>query len=94
MGLRVIEGGLAACVAKPADLAGDYMPSRDDVLREAERRIKASGYETWHNRETLTGMPVPREIRYLALQIGYVAEAIGRLADIPADFRSDSYWPA
>jgi hypothetical protein len=39
-------------------------------------------------------MPVPREIRYLALQIGYVAEAIGRLADIPADFRSDSYWPA
>ncbi|EUB95983.1 hypothetical protein PMI07_002471 [Rhizobium sp. CF080] len=94
MGLRVIEGGLAACVAKPADLADGHMPSRDDVLREAERRIRSTGYETWRNRETLTGMPVPREIRYRAMQIGYAAEAMGRLADIPADFRSDFYWPA
>ena len=94
MGLRVIEGGLAARVAKPADLADGHMPSRDDVLREAERRIRSTGYETWRNRETLTGMPVPREIRYRAMQIGYAAEAMGRLADIPADFRSDFYWPA
>lgn len=94
MGLRVIEGGLAACVAKPADLADGHMPSRDDVLREAERRIRSTGYETWRNRETLTGIPVPREIRYRAMQIGYAAEAMGRLADIPADFRSDFYWPA
>jgi hypothetical protein len=94
MGLRVIEGGLAACVAKPADLAEGEMPSRDDVLREGERRIRLTGYETWHNRETLTGIPVPREIRYLAMQIGFVAEAITRLADIPADYRSDFYWPA
>jgi hypothetical protein len=94
MGLRVIEGGLATCVAKPADLAEGDMPSRDDVLREAERRIRSTGYETWRNRERLTGIPVPREIRYLAMQIGFVAEAIARLADIPADYRSDFYWPA
>ncbi|MCJ9669806.1 MULTISPECIES: hypothetical protein [unclassified Neorhizobium] len=94
MGLRVIEGGLAACVAKLADLAEGEMPSRDDVLREAERRIRSTGYETWRNRETMTGIPVPREIRYLAMQISFVAEAIGRLSDIPADFRSDFYWPA
>lgn len=94
MGLRVIEGGLAAPVAKPADLADGHMPSREDVLLEAERRIRSTGYETWRNRETLTGVPVPREIRYLAMQIGYAADAIARLADIPADFRSDFYWPA
>ncbi|SMF65390.1 hypothetical protein SAMN02982989_3353 [Xaviernesmea oryzae] len=91
---RVIEGGLSARPSAAAGPADDAAPSLEDVLREAERRIEATGYESWRNRETLTGIPVPREIRYLAMQIGYVAEAIGRLTDIPADFRSDIYWPA
>lgn len=91
--LRVIEGGLSTAAYDAAD-AGPIMPNRQDVQREADRRLKAAGYETWTNRERLTGMPVPRELRYLAMQIGFVAEAIGGLADIPSDFRSDFYWPA
>ncbi|WP_226951448.1 hypothetical protein [Rhizobium terrae] len=73
---------------------GGRDPKRDDVLREAERRLKAAGYETWRNRHMLTGIPIPREISYLAMQIGYVADALGRLAVIPPDFDSDIYWPA
>ncbi|MBP2559278.1 hypothetical protein J2857_002029 [Neorhizobium galegae] len=46
------------------------------------------------SRNIETGIPVPREIRYLAMQIGFVAEAIVGLADIPVDYRSDFYWPA
>jgi len=88
---RVIEGGLSV---RPWAAADQAVPSREDVLKEADRRIKAAGYETWRNRETLTGIPIPREIRYLAMQIGYAAEAIVRLAEIPVDFRSDAYWPA
>lgn len=92
---KVIEGGLSAGLSPAAEAAvDDVSPNREDVLREAERRIRQTGYQTWHNRERLTGIPVPTEIRYLAMQIRYAAEAIGRLADIPADFRSDSYWPA
>lgn len=94
MAFRVIEGGLSARSAAFADMTGDAAPTQEDVLREAERRIKAIGYDRWRNREAATGIPVPREIKYLAMQIGYVAEAIGRLADIPADFHSDVYWPA
>ncbi|MGK6313522.1 hypothetical protein [Neorhizobium sp. DT-125] len=90
---RVIEGGLSARPPMAAGPADDAVPSREEVFREAERRIRAAGFETWRNREALTGIPIPREIRYLAMQIGYVAEAIGRLTDIPADFRSDIYWP-
>lgn len=77
-----------------AEVAQEGVPGRDDILREAERRIRAAGYETWRNRETLTGVPVPRDISYLAMQIRYAAEAIGKLAVIPVDFRSDIYWPA
>ncbi|MBP1847992.1 hypothetical protein J2046_006277 [Rhizobium petrolearium] len=94
MAFRVIEGGLSARSSAFAGTTGDAPPTQEDVLREAERRIRAIGYDRWRNREAVTGIPVPREIRYLAMQIGYVAEAIGRLADIPADFHSDVYWPA
>lgn len=65
-----------------------------DVAEEAARRMKAIGYDRWRSRELLTGIAVPRDVRYLALQIGYVADAIVRLGNIPADFRSDIYWPA
>ena len=94
MGLRVIEGGLSAGSRSAADTAAMTVPTQEDVLREAERRMDAIGYRTLRNRETLTGIPIPCEIRYLAMQIGYVAEAIVRLGNIPLDFRSDVYWPA
>ena len=90
MGFRVIEGGLGAQLTAERDAA----PSRRDVEQEAERRLKAAGYDTWRNRHVLTGMPVPREVDYLAMQIRYVAQALAGLGRIPADFRSDIYWPA
>ncbi|WP_105374845.1 MULTISPECIES: hypothetical protein [Neorhizobium] len=91
---RVIEGGMGAGPSPISYETADEVPTRDDVLREAERRRRATGYDRWRNREQLTGIPIPREISYLAMQIGYAAEAIGRLAEIPADFRADIYWPA
>ena len=91
---RVVEGGLSIPAMPETAMDGNFTPSRDDLRLEAERRIKATGYETWRNRESLTGIPVPRDISYLAMQIRYTAEAIGRRADVPADFRSDIYWPA
>lgn len=91
---RVIEGGIGSQALPDEDAGKRYALDRNDVLREAERRIRATGYETWRNRETLTGVPVPRDLSYLAMQIRFAAEAIGKLTDIPADFRSDIYWPA
>jgi len=90
---RVIEGGLGSPVLPDATADRSGIPCRNDVLAEAERRIRATGYEIWRNRETLTGISVPRDISHLAMQIRFAAEAIGKLADIPADFRSDIYWP-
>ena len=91
MKFRVIQGGLAE--EAPSRREIDSTPNADDVRREAERRIAETGYERWRNRAVVTGAPIPREIQYLVMQIGYVAEAISRLARIPADYRSDAYWP-
>ena len=94
MGFRVIEGGLSAVPSSGTVFVQDEAPSCSDVEAEAARRIRATGYEVFRNRETLTGSPVPREVGYIAMQIRYAAEAIARLADIPQDFRSDAYWPS
>ena len=91
---RVIEGGLAARLPAAFESVDERVATKEGVLREADRRIRATGYETWRNREMATGIPIPLEVKYLAMQIGYAAEAIGRLANIPEDFRSDVYWPA
>lgn len=93
MKFTVIQGGLAEDTA-PAERENGSLPGLQDVLREAERRIGATGYQKWRNRETATGLPVPRDVQYVVMQIRYVAEAISRLSRIPADFRSDIYWPA
>jgi hypothetical protein len=91
--LRVIEGGLGLSALPDATAKECDTPARDDVMREAQRRVIATGFETWRNREMLTGIPVPRDVSYRAMQIRFAAEAIGGLARIPADFRSDIYWP-
>lgn len=69
-------------------------PNRDDVRKEAARRIEGSGYHLSRIREFATGAPMPATLRYLRMQIDFAAEALARLDPIPADFRSDSYWPA
>jgi len=38
-------------------------------------------------------VPMPAVLKYLAMQIDFAAEAISRLDPIPADYRSDLYWP-
>jgi len=63
------------------------------VRAEAERRVKATGHDWMLVREQLTGRPVPSETRYLCMQIRFVGDSIARLSPIPADFRSDRYWP-
>ena len=91
MVFMVIEGGLASGLPAKMGYAGE---SRIDVEQEAARRLAAIGYDRWDRREKTTGMPVPRETKYLAMQIGFVAEALAGLRRIPSDFRSDVYWPA
>jgi len=36
---------------------------------------------------------MPPVFQYFAMQIDFAADAISRLDPIPADFRSDLYWP-
>lgn len=95
MNLRVIEGGLAALHADDmAGLALRRAPQRIDVEREAARRLARLGYDRWRNRQQGTGIPMPRTVHYSAIQIEFVASTLSALAPIPADFRSDIYWPA
>ncbi|TDK38833.1 hypothetical protein E2F50_01425 [Rhizobium deserti] len=99
MALRLIEGGRVDAASTAADhyLPGrlsNCIPDKSDVRREAERRLQVVGYPKWHDRQAATGISMPREIKYLAMQIGYVAEALSALSTIPLDFRSDIYWPA
>ncbi|MGE7369175.1 hypothetical protein ACQKKX_08900 [Neorhizobium sp. NPDC001467] len=90
--LVVIEGGKGG--GARGGTAEWHRPTADDVRKEAERRIHASGYDDWRIRELATGAPMPIEIRYLRMQIEYAAQAIARFVKIPRDFTSDSYWPA
>lgn len=92
MKLRVIEGGLST--AKERDDGVDHRrPDHEDVRREAERRLGASGCHRSRVMEFAVGVPMPSSLRYLAMQIEFAAEAICRLDRIPVDFDSDLYWP-
>lgn len=91
MKLKVIEGGLNSTTDKDRQ-AADRRPEREDIRREAARRLSASGYHRSRVMETV-GVPMPSALQYLAMQIDFAADAIGRLNPIPADFRSDLYWP-
>lgn len=91
MKLRVIEGGLSSAGQRDSQTS-DRGPEREDIRREAARRLSASGYHRSCVMESL-GVPMPSALQYLAMQIDFAADAIGRLDPIPADFRSDLYWP-
>jgi hypothetical protein len=85
MKFTVIEGGKAAEVT-----AAGSATIRD----EAERRIKAAGYEQWRVRSLATGAPIPGPVQYLKMQIDFVAGKLEQLNPIPSDFTDDKYWPA
>lgn len=65
----------------------------DDVRREARRRLKAAGYDVMRAREMGTGIRMPKAMTYLHMQIEFVAASLSTLPVIPANFRSDIYWP-
>ncbi|EJZ21180.1 hypothetical protein NE852_19855 [Rhizobium sp. Pop5] len=90
---KVIEGGRGqAALANERPGAG-CGPSPEDVQREAARRLSESGCHLSRVREFATGVPMPAALKYMSLQIDFVAEALLRLDPIPLDFRSDAYWP-
>ncbi|MGO7428312.1 hypothetical protein ACCT09_53520, partial [Rhizobium ruizarguesonis] len=69
-------------------------PSKDDVRREAARRLNESGYHLSRIREFATGVPMLASLKYLSLQIDFAAETLSRHDPIPEDFHADGYWPA
>lgn len=79
---KVIQGGRAA------------HPTAHDVMKEAERRIAATGHAAFAEREIATGIAMPAEIRYLPMRIGYAARVIGAMEPVPMDYREDRYWPS
>lgn len=96
MNLRVIEGGRDTFREVPSIDMSDLeqlAPQRADVRLEADRRLRRLGYDRWRNRQLATGLPMPRDVRYLAMQIEFVAETLAALANIPSDYRADVYWP-
>jgi hypothetical protein len=93
MGFRVIEGGRGAAVAAEWCEA-PREPGKDDVKREAARRLGASGYHIARIREMATGVGMPSHLKYLPIQLNFAAEALSQLVPIPSDFDADGYWPA
>lgn len=89
----VINGSREWTEAVPERVMSRPSADIEDVQREARRRLKSLKIEEWRVREFVTGTPVPDNIRHLAMQIEYAAQAIGRLSPIPADYADDVYWP-
>ncbi len=69
------------------------VPTAEDVRREAARRIKAAGFDEAAVREFMTGHPMPDALKYFKLKVEFAGAALSRLKPVPADFRSDRYWP-
>ncbi len=93
MKLRVIEGGLGAAAEEDMRPEDGRAPTAEDVRREATRRLGESGYHLSRVREFASGVQMPQTLRHLRLQLDFTAETLSRLDPIPADFRSDGYWP-
>ncbi|NEJ23202.1 hypothetical protein GR247_23915 [Rhizobium leguminosarum] len=91
---KVIEGGRGQAMQMDDRSEEGLGPSKDDVRREAARRLSASGYHLSRIREFATGVPMLTSLKYLSLQIDFAAETLSRLDPIPEDFRADGYWPA
>jgi len=89
----VIEGTREWTEALPERSSATKGAVVGDVQAEARRRLRCLKIEEWRVREFVTGVPMPDNIMHLALQIEFAAQAIGRLAPIPADYADDVYWP-
>ena len=89
MKFRIIEGGLSA-------QCEDVNPATKEraIRAEAERRLKALGYENHRVRWLATGEPIPRPLQYLNMQIAWVAERLLKTNPIPDDYHDDKYWPS
>lgn len=85
---RIIEGGRGGTSAQT--LSGG---PKGVVISEGRRRLHAAGLQAFEARERLTGVPVPRDLRNLKLQIEFAVEALSSLMPIPADIEADKYWP-
>jgi hypothetical protein len=78
----------------PDSLSGIHQsPCRDDVRREAQHRLHASGYIKYKARALATGADIPFAIHHFAEELNLVAERLSALRPIPDDFQSDSHWP-
>lgn len=73
---------------------GATVPTADDVLREARRRLSTGDIDPYRVRALATGRAVPNAVRYRMMQIEFVANTLCALRPIPADFADDRYWPA
>lgn len=69
-------------------------PNRDDLRREAIRRLERLSYAQHKARALATGLPISPYIRNLALQYDFIVETLSALQPIPDDFRADIYWPS
>ena len=69
MRLKVIEGGLST-VRERDDEAESGWPNREDVRREARRRLGASGYHRSRAMEYAAGVPMLRTIIWIASTVG------------------------
>ena len=84
--LRVVGGTSVGDVPR--------LPDREDVRKEAARRLGALGYARHNARALATGANIPNRVRHLALQINFVADTLMALDEVPLDFKSDAYWPS
>jgi hypothetical protein len=89
----VIQGSREWTESVPESFEQETSFEVADVAAEARRRLKAIKLDEWKVREFVTGRPMPEDIRHLALQIEFAAQAIGRLSPIPSNFTDDVYWP-
>ena len=63
-------------------------------MSECLRRKAAAGIEAAKARELAVGEHMPRDLRYLGMQMDFAASAMAALDPIPTDFASDIYWPS
>lgn len=84
---RVVDGGREMSGAITTDV-------KLMVQREGNRRLAEAGVNNYVARELATGKPLPDAIKAFKLQIAFAVEALSHLSPLPADYRTDGYWPS
>lgn len=86
---RVIEGGRGG----PSEDDPNCADTASLVHSEGQRRMAAAGLARFEARERITGIPMPQALKIFKVQIEFAITALSRLCPLPADYRSDGYWP-